>query len=128
MDRKFFVLAERQARLDARDIRFVHDRELGHLALATGGFALEQMAASGLGAEHLALGGDFEALGDGLARLIARSGLWHGKRGEKLARNSRMARQSFRRHPLSACQRSSLLALASSETSASSHPAGIMPK
>ena|GEM_PF-37299 len=84
------VLVEREARFDAWHIRLVNQNRLRHFAFALGGFALEEVSASGLGADNLAASGDFETFGNRLAGFASGNGLWHDwkKIGQNTSRHA----------------------------------------
>src|SRR2546427_13027101 len=58
-------VAEREILDDAIDVGFVNDRSFAEPAATFRVFTGEQMASSGVGAQHFAGGGDFETFGDG---------------------------------------------------------------
>src|SRR5439155_6084 len=57
------LVTERQILDDAIGVRFVHHRHLAEGAAPFGAFRGQQMTFAGVGTEHLAARGDFEALG-----------------------------------------------------------------
>ena len=58
-------MAERQILDDAIDVGLVHDRSFAEPAATFRAFTGEQVASAGVGAQHLASCGDFEAFGHG---------------------------------------------------------------
>src|SRR6266581_7222489 len=58
-------VAEREILDDAIDVGLVNDRSFAEPAATFRVFTGEQMASSGVGAQHFAGGGDFETFGDG---------------------------------------------------------------
>src|SRR6266511_793011 len=64
-------MAERKALGNAIGVRFTDDDGLAEAAAAFGILALEQVATTGAGAQHLAAGGDLETLGYRFLRSVA---------------------------------------------------------
>jgi len=58
-------VAEGEVLEDAIDVGLVHDRSFAEPAATFRALTSEQMASAGVGAQHFAGGGDFEAFGDG---------------------------------------------------------------
>ena len=76
---KMTSVAERQVRLDAGDIRVVHQDRFRHMALFLGALARKKVAAAAFGALDFAGPCDLESFGHGLAGFATGDWLWHGK-------------------------------------------------
>ena len=59
-------MTERQTEFDSVHVRFVHQPGASEAPAAFGALGGKEVTLARIGAEHLASGGDFEPLGDGL--------------------------------------------------------------